>query len=157
MVNFFKMFKINEAVNIDADELTDKYFDLRSKAYDDEDDELAAQINDGYSVLNGFFSRVCHILSVNGFSIDEIKLDDDFLNEVMDLSEMMMDNNADALAKIKEEYAKEINLIAEAFENNDYKKMSVSVAKLRYFGRLSNDSHEDMYKYYLKLIRENNE
>ena len=100
--NFFELFNIDIAVDINKSELDEKVRVLQSKFHPDKyangsdfEKRLALQIsshiNDGYKVLGDIVLRIDYILKINNFVKDESKTinDIEFLQEQIEYSELV--------------------------------------------------------------------
>ncbi len=104
MMKYFKLFDIPVAFQIDESILKSKFlqlsrdthpdrFTLESEEKQEEMLELSTQVNEGYKVLRSFDKRLQYILQEKGTLAGEgqDKLPQDFLMEMMDINEVIMD------------------------------------------------------------------
>ena len=100
--NFFELFNIDIAIDVNKSELDEKVKILQSKFHPDKyangsdfEKRLALQIsshiNDGYKVLSDIVLRIDYILKINNFVKDESKTinDVEFLQEQIKYSELV--------------------------------------------------------------------
>ena len=152
--NFFELFNINIAIDVNKSELDEKVKILQHKFHPDKyadrseyEKRLALQIsshvNDGYKILGDIVLRIEYILKINNFIKDESETinDIDFLQEQMDYNDLidslkeskdneLIDNN---LAKIKLLLKNNIQDIKLSFQRKDFENMWQNLSKLRFY------------------------
>ncbi len=152
--NFFELFNIDIAVDINKSELDEKVKVLQNQFHPDKyaggsdfEKRLALQIsshvNDGYKILSDIVLRIDYILKINNFIKDESKTinDVDFLKEQIEYSELIealkedlnnpiIDEN---LLKIKLRLKTTINNIKLSLQSRDFENMWQNLSKLRFY------------------------
>ena len=152
--NFFELFNIDIAVDINKSELDEKVKALQIKFHPDKfasgsDVEkrlalqLSSHINDGYKILSDIVLRIEYILKINNFVKDESKTINDasFLQEQIEyneLEESLKEHYDDDLVrnhlnKIKLLLKNSIEDIKLSFKSKDYETMWQSLSKLRFY------------------------
>ena len=152
--NFFDLFNIDIAVDINKSELDEKVKILQNKFHPDKyangsdfEKRLALQIsshvNDGYKVLSDIVLRIDYILKINNFVIDESKTinDIEFLQEQIEYSELVetlkenlniiiIDEN---LLKIKSLLKNTIDDVRLSLQSQDFEDMWQKLSKIRFY------------------------
>ena len=152
--NFFDLFNIDIAVDINKSELDEKVKILQNKFHPDKyangsdfEKRLALQIsshvNDGYKVLSDIVLRIDYILKINNFVKDESKTinDIEFLQEQIEYSELVetlkenlniviIDEN---LLKIKSLLKNTIDDIKLSLQSQDFEDMWQKLSKIRFY------------------------
>ena len=152
--NFFELFDIDIAIDINKTELDQKVKTLQTKFHPDNyangSDlekrlalQLSSHVNDGYKVLSDIVLRVEYILKINNFVKDEsVTINDpDFLQEQIEYNELIeslqekFDDNLakDHLNKIKLLLKSTIDDIKLSFRSEDYESMWKNLSKLRFY------------------------
>lgn len=152
--NFFELFNIDIAVDINKSELDEKVKALQIKFHPDKfasgsDVEkrlalqLSSHINDGYKILSDIVLRIEYILKINNFVKDESKTINDasFLQEQIEyneLEESLKEHYDDDLVrnhlnKIKLLLKNSIEDIKLSFKSKDYETMWQHLSKLRFY------------------------
>tara|TARA_B100001778_G_C18501979_1_gene590102 strand:- start:296 stop:811 length:516 start_codon:yes stop_codon:yes gene_type:complete len=152
--NFFELFNIDIAVDINKSELDEKVKALQIKFHPDKfasgsDVEkrlalqLSSHINDGYKILSDIVLRIEYILKINNFVKDESKTINDasFLQEQIEyneLEESLKEHYDDDLVrnhlnKIKLLLKNSIEDIKLSFKSKDYETMWQNLSKLRFY------------------------
>ena len=152
--NFFELFNIDIAVDINKSELDEKVKALQIKFHPDKfasgsDVEkrlalqLSSHINDGYKILSDIILRIEYILKINNFVKDESKTINDasFLQEQIEyneLEESLKEHYDDDLVrnhlnKIKLLLKNSIEDIKLSFKSKDYETMWQHLSKLRFY------------------------
>ncbi len=138
-MNYFKIFDIEEKIEIDLDLLEEKYHDFQRNFHPDkagvEEVEKSIAFNEGYEVLSNEFSRIAHLLKIKGIDINDDekapKVDMETLQEVMDLQE-----RAEQGENVKDEITKKCNdALSETkgfFNDGDFDKAAQSLMKAKY-------------------------
>lgn len=121
-MNFFELYNIPLSFSPDRNEVKKQYFQLSRKYHPDfvsngtdadkeEALEVSAKINKAYKVLNNSDETVKYVLQLKGLLQDDEKYDlpKDFLIEMMDVNESLMDakmeNDEAAINKCKSSIA----------------------------------------------------
>ena len=152
--NFFELFNIDIAVDINKSELDEKVKALQIKFHPDKfasgsDVEkrlalqLSSHINDGYKILSDIVLRIEYILKINNFVKDESKTINDasFLQEQIEyneLEESLKEHYDDDLVrnhlnKVKLLLKNSIEDIKLSFKSKDYETMWQNLSKLRFY------------------------
>ena len=152
--NFFELFNIDIAIDINKSELDEKVKALQIKFHPDKfasgsDVEkrlalqLSSHINDGYKILSDIVLRIEYILKINNFVKDESKTINDasFLQEQIEyneLEESLKEHYDDDLVrnhlnKIKLLLKNSIEDIKLSFKSKDYETMWQHLSKLRFY------------------------
>ena len=152
--NFFELFNIDIAVDINKSELDEKVKALQIKFHPDKfasgsDFEkrlalqLSSHINDGYKILSDIVLRIEYILKINNFVKDESKTINDvsFLQEQIEYNELEEslkeyyddDLVRNHLNKIKLLLKNSIEDIKLSFKSKDYETMWQHLSKLRFY------------------------
>ena len=152
--NFFELFNIDIAVDINKSELDEKVKALQIKFHPDKfasgsDVEkrlalqLSSHINDGYKILSDIVLRIEYILKINNFVKDESKTINDasLLQEQIEyneLEESLKEHYDDDLVrnhlnKIKLLLKNSIEDIKLSFKSKDYETMWQHLSKLRFY------------------------
>ena len=152
--NFFELFNIDIAVDINKSELDEKVKALQIKFHPDKfasgsDVEkrlalqLSSHINDGYKILSDIVLRIEYILKINNFVKDESKTINDasFLQEQIEyneLEESLKEHYDDDLVrnhlnKIKSHLKNSIEDIKLSFKSKNYESMWQNLSKLRFY------------------------
>lgn len=122
MQNYFDLFDLAISFEVDASALTKKYYELNKLYHPDkftlasaEEQEAALKkstaVNEGYKILKKQQPRLRHILALLGAEPEEGKevMPQDFLMEMMDVNEAIMDYkmepNADGEEAIRKQVA----------------------------------------------------
>lgn len=114
MKDYFKLFDFQVTFDIDEQELTNRYYSLTREhhpdnfAMSDPDKQLEAiqktsLLNEGYKVLKNSDLRMRHVLELSGIGFEEgkEKVSQEFLMEMMDLNELIMEFQFDPQDSIK--------------------------------------------------------
>ena len=152
--NFFELFNIEIAIDVNRSELDQKVKVLQNKFHPDKFSsgsdfekrlalQISSHINDGYKILGDIVLRIEYILKINNFVKDESKTinDIDFLQEQIEYSELAesLGENLDKeiidvhLLKAKSLLKTTIENIKSSFESNDYEAMWQDLSKLRFY------------------------
>ena len=152
--NFFELFNIDIAIDINKSELDEKVKALQIKFHPDKfasgsDVEkrlalqLSSHINDGYKILSDIVLRIEYILKINNFVKDESKTinDTSFLQEQIEYNELvesLKEHYDDDLAgnhlnKVKLLLKNSIEDIKLSFKSKDYETMWKNLSKLRFY------------------------
>lgn len=161
--NYFELFGLTPAFEIDPDVLTARYRDLQRAAHPDryahaspQDRRLAVQqaadINDGFRTLKDPVERALHLLSLRGFNVDTTKstqLDNEFLMEQMELREMLADARAAGLdelsARVEKLEVKILDDLRASLARTDVESLRAAftlVQKLRFISKLRVEARE---------------
>jgi molecular chaperone HscB len=136
-MNYFEYYALPVRFGIDRDLLRSTYFERSKKFHPDffanetesVKEEMLAQStlnNNAYKVLNNDAARLKYVLEVTGTLSDKEKeiLPPDFLMEMMELNEALMEMDPAALpgiesrvAEVEKELAEELNMHCNAFDS----------------------------------------
>lgn len=142
-MNYFDLFGIPISVKVDKSALAKKYFELQREFHPDfytqadESDqqralEQSAQINKGLKILQQQDATIHYVLQLRGLVSEEEKysLPPDFLMEMMELNEKLMEEDAGSskneLAQLEESLQGQIKDIIENYQHD-----SISVENLQ--------------------------
>ena len=158
MINYFDFFEINEAFSIDEGALR-KSFILNSRKYhpdfhtlsDEASQEQVLELstinNDGYNVLKDRFKRMQHLLTIKNKMPEEgqAQVPQEFLMEMMDINEALMELEFDASVAAKEKVLTDIADLEKTLHQEGQNAMDAW-----------DEDHEDSFldlivDYYLKM------
>ena len=157
-MNHFELFDIPVSLELEKSLLTKKYYALSMQYHPDRytmatDDEkrvaldTSTQINEAYLVLKNKHKRMRYVLELSGISFNEGKesVPQDFLMEMMEVNEALMEYKMDPSDVTKLEIEKRLSEI----QDNIYSKVSAFITK---FSFESNNKDEliTLKEYYLK-------
>lgn len=107
-MNYFELFEIPVHLKVDADELSEKFFMLSRRYHPDyfinapyekqaEALEISAQLNKAFKTFKNEDETIRYVLQLKGLLEDEEKyqLPQDFLMEVLEINEQLMDAEDD--------------------------------------------------------------
>lgn len=138
MNNYFQIFNITPNLDLNFNDLEEKYLELQLQFHPDlfinqsQDQKekakiLSSNINNAYEILKDPLKRAIHFLEINNIFIDSIKPDNILLIEIMEIKETLEEsdeNEANLIKKNLEERKKDLykeiisltnkNLITEA-------------------------------------------
>jgi len=110
MNNYFDILKIPISYQINKEILLTHYLDLQSQNHPDgmsPDNDISELINRAYFVLNDDFSRMEHIIELNGINLNEFINDPDTMNDIMEksvaLDDIDIENRKNIILQIKSE------------------------------------------------------
>ncbi len=141
-MNHFELFELPISIKVDAGYLNKKYIELQKKYHPDyftllsEEEQLealekSAQINKAIKVLKSEDATIKYLLQLKGLLLEEEKYDlnADFLMEMMELNESLMEGDKDAavqkINQIQDEIYKTIQTLI-----NQYNDANVTTADL---------------------------
>ena len=152
--NFFELFNIEIAIDVNKSELDEKVKVLQNKFHPDKFSsgsdfekrlalQISSHINDGYKILGDIVLRIEYILKINNFVKDESKTINDinFLQEQIEYSELVesLNDNFDSkiiensLFSIKSLLKTTVDSIKSSFESNDSENVWQNLSKLRFY------------------------
>ena len=152
--NFFELFNIEIAIDVNKSELDEKVKILQNKFHPDKFSsgsdfekrlalQISSHINDGYKILGDIILRIEYILKINNFVKDESKTINDinFLQEQIEYSELVesLNDNFDSkiiensLSSIKSLLKTTVDGIKLSFESNDFENVWQNLSKLRFY------------------------
>ena len=152
--NFFELFNIKIAIDVNRSELDEKVKVLQNKFHPDKFSsgsdfekrlalQISSHINDGYKILGDIVLRIEYILKINNFIKDESKTINDinFLQEQIEYSELVesLNDNFDSkiiensLSRIKSLLKTTVGSIKSSFESNDLENVWQNLSKLRFY------------------------
>lgn len=113
-MNYFELFEIPVSLTVDKTEVSKKYFELQKKYHPDffsnageqeqsEVLEKSSQINKAYKTFQNDDETIKYVLQLKGLLQEEEKyeLPPDFLIEMMELNEMLMDVNDSSVEEME--------------------------------------------------------
>lgn len=132
MQNYFKIFEIEENIEINLNDLEKKYFEFQKNFHPDKagiaEIEKSILINEAYEVLKNKVLRASHILQIHNIDVENdeksIKVNQETLMEIFTLQEEISDNNQEKNSELK-------NLLQEKIEEN-FCKVKEEIAKKNY-------------------------
>ena len=152
--NFFELFNIKIAIDVNRSELDEKVKVLQNKFHPDKFSsgsdfekrlalQISSHINDGYKILGDIVLRIEYILKINNFVKDESKTINDinFLQEQIEYSELVesLNDNFDSkiiensLSSIKSLLKTTVDSIKSSFESSDFENVWQNLSKLRFY------------------------
>ena len=152
--NFFELFNIEIAIDVNRSELDEKVKVLQNKFHPDKFSsgsdfekrlalQISSHINDGYKILGDIVLRIEYILKINNFVKDESKTINDinFLQEQIEYSELVesLNDNFDSkiiensLSSIKSLLKTTVDSIKSSFESSDFENVWQNLSKLRFY------------------------
>jgi len=152
--NFFELFNIEIAIDVNRSELDEKVKVLQNKFHPDKFSsgsdfekrlalQISSHINDGYKILGDIVLRIEYILKINNFVKDESKTINDinFLQEQIEYSELFesLNDNFDSkiiensLSSMKSLLKATVDSIKSSFESNDFENVWQNLSKLRFY------------------------
>ena len=152
--NFFELFNIEIAIDVNRSELDEKVKVLQNKFHPDKFSsgsdfekrlalQISSHINDGYKILGDIVLRIEYILKINNFVKDESKTINDinFLQEQIEYSELVesLNDNFDSkiiensLSSMKSLLKATVDSIKSSFESNDFENVWQNLSKLRFY------------------------
>ena len=152
--NFFELFNIEIAIDVNRSELDQKVKVLQNKFHPDKFSsgsdfekrlalQISSHINDGYKILGDIVLRIEYILKINNFVKDESKTINDinFLQEQIEYSELVesLNDNFDSkiiensLSSIKSLLKTTVDSIKSSFESSDFENVWQNLSKLRFY------------------------
>ena len=155
MINYFEIFHLNPAFNIDIALLESKYHDLQRNFHPDlnniNDLEKSIHINSGYKILSDDFLRASHLLQLKNINIEDedcaIKPDKSMLIDIIALQEKIFDpnfiNNQQSIKITKKNINDEILKLLQEFEDlynsSDFLLATQKIIKIKYLKKTLND------------------
>ena len=143
-MNYFKIFDIEEEIEIDLDLLEEKYHAFQRNFHPDkagiEEIEKSISFNAGYDILNDEFLRIAHLLKINGVDIENDskapKVDVIVLQEIMEIQEKISAADVTEAVKIKEDLStkikKSLTETKDFFAKSNFEDASQSLMKVKY-------------------------
>lgn len=123
-MNYFELFGITPSFILDEAELRQKYYEKSREYHPDRfgllppDEqihalEMSTTVNKAYRTLSNKRERIKYLLEINGIEFVEgnEKVPQEFLMEVMDINEMIMEFKMDPDDKLKGDILKQLNRI----------------------------------------------
>jgi len=157
-LNYFELFEIPVAFELDASLLTQKYYALSMQFHPDRftlksDEEQAraleksTEINEAYRILKNKQKRVKYILQLHNvdFIEGQEKVPQEFLMEMMDINEELMEYKFDPTPEKLEALNKELRQLEDTLD------MEVSAIFAKFNSKTPNQTNLQTVKsYYLK-------
>ncbi len=145
-MNYFELFELPVSLQVDAANLTKKYFELQKKYHPDfyiqsgeaeqeEALEKSSAINKALKVLQHTESTIKYVLQLKGLLEEEEKyqLPPDFLMEVMDLNENLSADSTIALDAFESSIYSGVKLIIENYDDATITTAGLLKVKEYYF------------------------
>ena len=158
-MNYYELFEIPISFEVDQKQLTQRYYALSKEHHPDKftlkSDELqkkalqtTTEINNGFKVLKNKQKRIKYLLEYLGvkFTEGQEKVSQNFLEEMMDINEELMEYQFDPNPSLKEEILKNISKI-EIYLEDRITPIMESID----FSNPSHDALADIKDYYLKF------
>lgn len=150
MNNHFQIFNITPNLDLNFNDLEEKYLELQLQFHPDlfinqsQDQKekakiLSSNINNAYEVLKDPLKRAIHFLEINNIFIDSIKPDNILLIEIMEIKETLEgsdENEANLIKKNLEE--RKINLYKEIISLTNKNLITEASKKIILFKYLDN-------------------
>jgi molecular chaperone HscB len=144
-MNYFELFNIPVTPKVDQSKLSKKYFDLQRKnhpdffsdATDAEKElniQLSADINIAYTTFKDDQKTLEYFLMLNGIieHDEKYKLPDEFLMEMMDFNEELLEISKEtAIKKIKEYEMLLFNEVKDSIENCEQQASEEALLKMK--------------------------
>ncbi|QKX00841.1 molecular chaperone Hsc20 [Wolbachia endosymbiont of Dipetalonema caudispina] len=132
--NYFTLFKIKPAFNINFDELEKRYIELSKTNINEEESKDMKNINKAYQVLKSPLKRAEHLLNLFGTKNQENYTNPEILNESIKIREYLL--NCDNLQLITQVINEKINdctqNLINAFAIKNFKEAAMQVSRLKY-------------------------
>ncbi len=143
-MNYFKIFEIKEEIEIDLDLLEEKYHDFQRNFHPDkagiEEIEKSMAFNEGFDILSDEFSRIAHLLKINGIDVNDDskapKVDMEVLQEAMELQERILEGE-DLKKEIGEKCDAALTETKRLFENGDFDRSAQELMRVKYLRKAS--------------------
>ena len=158
-MNYFSLFELDVKFDMNVSELTKKYYALTKAHHPDhhtlksEDLKFEAlqkttQINEGYKILKQKETRYKHILELSGIIFEEGKesVPQEFLFEMMEVNEALMEYMVDSDPKMKVSIESKLDSIDEEM----WKTIEQTVIEFE-FGKTKKEELENIKEYYCLL------
>lgn len=135
--NYFALFEIEPAFNIDLNELEKKYIELSRQFHPDINKghcEKIININKAYKTLKSPLERAEHVLSLYNIESKEDNLNTEILHESMEIREYLMScDDFQFASKIIDEKIKDcMGNLTNAFALKDFNDATSQVLRLKY-------------------------
>ena len=162
--NYFSMFQQPQTFDIDNNALEKRYRQYQSLVHPDHffgksnqeleySDKVAECVNKGYETLKNPQTRGEYILNLNNFH-GSVDVSQDFLQEILEIHETI-DTTTDVkelskiLHQIEDKISQEKRNLSESLKQTDKglkdpKSASLSLSKLRYYGRIRDTLREKL-------------
>jgi molecular chaperone HscB len=158
MINYFKLFGIEQKYSINLEELEEKYFALQMKFHPDrnigksENEKIlaiknSADVNDGYKVLSNDVERASHLLQLKNIIVNKEKNNSFVPNNKILVEQMELRERAQEIHENKMDFKTLILEIKEKFDKtktefeNDFisgllENAAQNAVKLKYFEKI---------------------
>lgn len=114
MNNHFQIFDITPNLDLNLNDLEEKYLELQLRFHPDlfinqsQDQQkkakiLSSDINNAYEILKDPLKRAIHFLEINNIFIDSIKLNNVLLIEIMEIKETLAESDENEANLIKKD------------------------------------------------------
>ena len=146
IMNYFKIFDITEEIDIDLDLLEEKYHNFQRNFHPDkagvEEIEKSMAFNEGFEILSDEFSRIAHLLKINGIDVNNDtkapKVDMSVLQEVMSLQERISEGE-DVKNELKEKCDDALTKTKKFFNEGDFNESAQGLMKVKYLRKALKD------------------
>ncbi len=149
MKNYFQIFSLPIAFEIDLEALEEKYLEFQKQFHPDKsstaDIEKSIAVNEAFEILQNPISRASHILQLQGIDLENDsaapKPDLVTLQEILELQEKIAEIEISEIQNLRQELNKKIKLLleetAENFAKQDFKTAAQILIKAKYFDKTS--------------------
>ena len=153
-MNYFELFEIPVAFNIDKGKLAEKYFELQKKYHPDffaqgteyEQEqalEMSSQLNKALKILRTEEETIKYVLQLKGLLVEEEKyqLSPAFLMEMMELNEELSADSAKQINELEDQLYNEVRSVMENYNDatantGDLLKLKEYYYKKKYLQRI---------------------
>ena len=135
-MDYFKLFDLPRSFDVDKSALTKAYYRLNKEYHPDNftlasaDEQasalsMTAQINEGYKILKNKQQRLKYLLELLGVNFQEGKepMPQEFLMEMMDLNEAIMDYKMDPSDTIRQKIEGDVSNFQKEIETSVHKNI----------------------------------
>ncbi|QKX01534.1 molecular chaperone Hsc20 [Wolbachia endosymbiont of Cruorifilaria tuberocauda] len=132
--NYFTTLKIDQAFNINFDELEKKYIELSRVDINERESKNMKNINKAYQVLKSPLKRAEHLLYLFGIKSQENYTSPEILNESMEIREYLLDcNDLQLVSSMIDERIKDCTKnLTNAFAAKNFAEAATQVLRLKY-------------------------
>ncbi|WP_168464430.1 Fe-S protein assembly co-chaperone HscB [Wolbachia endosymbiont of Ctenocephalides felis wCfeT] len=135
--NYFSLFEIEPAFNVNSEELERKYIELSRKFHPDVNDGQfgnIASINKAYEVLKSPLKRAEHLLDFFDIKSNKDHLNSEILSESMEIREYLLDCDDIQFANrmIEGKIKSCIENISNAFAKKNFGEAATQAVRLKY-------------------------
>ena len=152
-LDYFSLFGLERNFVLDTIELSYKYKHLQRQLHPDkfarashEDKEISEEwsslVNNGYKILQKPLSRALYLLELVGYPLTEesIDIDPEFLSEIMELNEEIVEAGSSELLvlteTVKGKIEEYVDIIDVLLANGEFEKAREQVAHMKYYSNV---------------------